>query len=206
MGMTPADLPAFRRLIADSLPLEPAQVQPLHDIVEQVYLAGEKYSVKTDNGDTLTDASGSSPPFFMGIRRVDASDLDPRLGAPVEARVPGFPAFRFLRDGDMILSIGPNPATSLVQRPVIETHSLDNVIHAITPDSGPQLQDVILAVLRDGEEIRIPLRLAPRPYLADALNPDALNAFEAPRINAAEEYWNENFHPLVDREVVVDAD
>jgi hypothetical protein len=205
MGMTLADLPAFRQLVASSRPLAPVQAQALHDIVIQVFLAGQKYEVLSDGEDVQTDTTGSQAPYFLGIHTIFFEDLNARLGVPVESRVPGFPAFRFLRDGDMILSVSPTPAGAVFQRPTIETHNMESLIRAITPDSGVPSQDVVLNVLRDGQELRIPIHMAPRPQKLTGANPDALSAFIAVLNQRSEAYWNENFLPLVDHPVIVDA-
>jgi hypothetical protein len=198
MGMTADDLPAFRQLIKTSKPLAPGQIAPLRDIVNQVFLSGEMY--RDDSGE-YTDSNGTSAPYFLGVYWPMPPEFDanePRLGVPIIHRICGFPSFRFLRDGDMILGVSPDLAT-----PMSDTHTVEILKMTLKP--VPQPQNVILLVLRDGQQIRIPVRLSPHPQECVPLN-DAIEAFAAARAHRADDYWNENFRPVVEQELVVDAE
>jgi hypothetical protein len=189
MGMDADDLPAFRQLVSDSRPLAPAQVSVLRDIVMQVFLAGEKYTAASP---VEADASGSPGAFFLGVvwaARFD--DVVRRMGVPIDQRLPGFPSYRFLQDGDMILGIYLNPSLPLLQPPNAQTH-LRTEVRSIL-QNVQQSQQIELQVLRDGEVIRIPLRLAPKPQAALT----GLDEFSVQRNVRVEKYWNENFAPLV---------
>ncbi len=191
MGMSADDLPAFRRLVEQSRPLLPNQAEPLRDIVEQVFLAGEKYDVATGE----TDTSGTQSPYFLGVVWPKTFDMaNARLGVPITRRLPGFPSFRYLRDGDMILGVCLDPALPLFQPPNAETHLSGSLAEKLTLVS----QTVTLLVLRDGEQVRISIRLAPRPVAANSESAaEAVNAFLAARTRRADDYWNENFEPLL---------
>ena len=56
----------------------------------------------------------------------------------------------------------------------------------------------MLQVLRDGEQIRISVKMAPRPVKDDI----ALGGSE--RITRAETYWHDKFVPLMDERYVGD--
>ena len=193
MGLAAVDLPKLRQLVIDHEPLRPAQASVLHDIVIHCVLADDGYKVA---GDVDTTAKGTEPPYFMGILWSNQLDIDARLGVTVDERLPGFPSFRYLRTGDMILGIYMDPALSLLQYPNTETHTRDQLINAI--GSRPETQDVVLQVLRDGEQIRIALKMAPRPIKADHLNREGLKVFTNDRADRADAYWQEQFVPLLE--------
>ncbi len=91
----------------------------------------------------------------------------------------------------MILGIYLNPSLPLLQPPNAQTH-LRTEVRSIL-QNVQQSQQIELQVLRDGEVIRIPLRLAPKPQAALT----GLDEFSVQRNVRVEKYWNENFAPLV---------
>jgi hypothetical protein len=199
MGMRADDLPKFRQLIIENQPLAPDQIAALKDIVTQVYLASQKYKVADE---MLTDASGSQDPFFLGLLWATDTDPELRLGVPIDERLPGFPGFRFLRRGDMILGIYINPDAALLQFPNTETHNIETLKAAIA--GSPRSQSIALQVLRDGQILKIPLKMAPRPLYAE--NPEALRSFISDRTHNADRYWHETYAPLLGQDIQQDAD
>lgn len=180
MGMRREDLPAFKTLVQESLPLMPSQAAVLRQIVTHVFLTGEKYQT--------TELEG-----FLGVRmqetsvRLPAADgadaFAPAVGVVVVERYPGFAGGRMLVDGDVILGI--------VERPDVRTmgtYEFTNVIKSITPGSTVHLQ-----VMRQGQIMRVPVAPDPRPFEADGLMPDLIRQ----RQHAAEQYWEREFSPLV---------
>jgi hypothetical protein len=196
MGIAAADLPRLRQLVIDSQPVSPTQSAALRDIVLQSFLAGDPYTIKTDQGTAQTDASGATGPFFLGIlwATVDLQD-DARLGVSVDERLPGFPSYRFLRKGDMILGVYLDPDAPLSQLPNVETHNRTALIQTIF--NAPAVQNVVLQVLRDGQTLKIPIKMAPRPMNADGNAVGSIRDFNNDRIHRAEAYWQQNFAPLL---------
>ena len=192
MGISADDLPKLRQLVIDSRPVSPAQSAALHDIVLQAYLASEPYKVA--DGDT--DAAGTTGPFFMGLFWPVPDNDQARLGVAVDVRLPGFPGYRFLRKGDMIMGVYFNPDLPLEVVPNMLTNTQATLSGAIK--SSPGTQNIVLQVLRDGETMRIPIKMAPRPAFADPINAGSMTAFVGPRVEQAEAYWNENFASLLD--------
>jgi hypothetical protein len=198
MGISADDLPRLRQLVIESQPLSPAQSGALYDIVIQSYLANQPYRVW---GNTYANASGTGNPYFLGIvwTAEIVDNEPPRRGAIIEDRLPGFPSYRFLRTGDMILGVYIHPDRPLKELPNMETHTRIALKTALS--NQLEGRDFVLEVLRDGETIRVPVTLAPRPIDADTLAPGAVQAFNAIRVDSAEAYFNENFAPLVDQNI-----
>ena len=180
MGMRREDLPTFRKLVQESLPLMPTQAAVLRPIVNHVFLTGEKYDTTQLEG-------------FLGVRmqetsvRLPAADgadaFAPAVGVVVVERYPGFAGGRMLLDGDVILGI--------VERPDVRTmgtYEFTMVIKAVTPGSTVHLQ-----VIRQGQIIRVPVAPDPRPFEADTLMPDLIST----RQREAEKYWEREFAPVI---------
>jgi len=200
MGISADDLPKLRQLMIETHPLAPDQTAALKDIVTQAYLASQKYDI-ADN--QQTDISGNRDPFFLGLLWPPQTGNEIRMGVPVDERIPGFPSYRFLRRGDMIIGIFINPDASLLQYPNMETHNVPTLTAAI--NGPPRVQDIALQVLRNGQILKVRVKMAPRPLYADPLNQGSLHQFIADRAADAERYWNENFAPLLGRHVDEDA-
>jgi hypothetical protein len=195
MGLSADNLPKLRQLIIEHQPILPAQACALHDIVTQCVLAGESYTAK--NGEETTIA-GNQAPYFLGVEWTNLlpDPDDSRLGVTIETRLPGFPSYRYLRTGDMILGILFDPNLSLLQEPNVPTHAYQELVDAIA--SHPDTQTITLLILRDGEQMQLAIRMAPRPSRTDRLNPNALNDFKSSRLDRADTYWQENFVPLLE--------
>jgi hypothetical protein len=194
MGIKADDLPGLRQLVIDKLPILPAQASALHDIVMQAFLASEPYKVP---GGDESNASGTNGPFFLGIFWPNHDEDDEaRFGVTVDERLPGFPSYQFLRQGDMILGVYIHPDEPLLQLPNMETHSRSALIAAIA--GSPGTQNVVLEVLRNGEPMKIAVKMAPRPLDADGVAIGAIQAFNAVRVDRADAYFHENFAPLLE--------
>jgi hypothetical protein len=188
MGLSADDLPALRAAVQEIRPLPPGDADALHDIVVQVYLSGE-------------NADSDSGRGFMGIMMRDyesvyadgdASDSDEPLGVIVHLRLPGFAAYRALRDGDVILSIS---ADGMEEQRI---HSSEKVTEIIS--QFPAGTHVHLQVLRNGRHIQTTVVLDPRPR---ELDPSGLSfdQYRGEQEKKAQEFWTARFAPLVDNEV-----
>ena len=197
MGLGGGDLPKLLAVVRAARPLRPAQAAVLYDVVSQVYLAAEPYPV------ALPDPTAVNPqgrPYMIGLRwPEEISDGPARLGVPVVERWPGFPARRWLRDGDMILGVyvDPNrPYRQLPNRPTATTRVLHDTIGEVSAAQGDDPR-VVLAVLRDGREIRVAMTLVPQPAMAGGRAMLAADTFVQTRQQQAELYWDQEFAPLV---------
>lgn len=183
MGLQSADLPTLHMVLADaSSNLLPSQKVYLHDIVKQVFLAGLEYE----------PAEQMMP--FIGISRPERWDLNPNddppadvpIGITFATRIPGFSAYRMLRDGDVLISIEEAPDVRFTSFPQF-TGTIGR-FHA---------GDVItLRILRSGEPLRVPIKLLAKP--ADTVN---VIPWLERREAAADLYWQKYFQPIVKDDV-----
>ena len=181
MGMERRNLPAFQKVVERSRPLRPAQAVALREIVTHVYLAGEPYDANETQG-------------FLGVKLqptvlVQADGLIARPssnGVVIVERMPGFAGARMLRDGDVILTIA-----ELQERlPLIGSDEFSMAVRDLGPGRLVQFE-----VLREGQVVRIPITLDPRPLEANGLFPmqELLNV----RRDKADKYWEGTFAPLL---------
>ncbi|MGE5610490.1 MAG: hypothetical protein ACM359_14665 [Bacillota bacterium] len=173
MGLKVKELAMLRAAVQAAKSLEPSQAAVLREIVTQVYLAGRPYE-RSDSG-------------FLGIR-MPASGAE----AVVESRLPGFPGYRWLWDGDVILDIEERP----MPQPMGQV-ALTTAISDLKPGTV-----VHLKVLRQGKMTRVPVRLDARPA---ARVDETVDEYRL-RVDSlmddwaleAEQYWKDNFASLVE--------
>ena len=184
MQLQRSDLPALREIVAHSHPILPAQAAVLHDIVQEIYLAGDKYEVEPKKG-------------FLGIlmdeaQRADVgaeNDGNYPIGIIVADRFPGFCASRSLVDGDIILGLA-TPFTPFRSR-----MDLTNAVGGSPPGTV-----VGLLVLRQGQIMSVTLTLDAHP--AQQLVIDDNGAmFRADRQRKFEAYWHANFKSLLPQQL-----
>ncbi len=190
MGISRSELDGLRLLIQKTS-LVPAQVNALHDIVTHAFLAGETYEA----------APGQA---FLGIRwyTPDVDDLNigpPRLGVPVEQRIPGFPSFQSLRNGDLILGVLVEPNAPIQQLPNMQTPTRRLLITAVSQAGSAKV--LVLQILRQGQPLRVPVRLAPKPVELAGNDIGHVEQFLSDRMQRAEEFWQANFVPLLRQNV-----
>ena len=189
MGMSQRDLPAFQKLVGESLPLAPAQAAVLRQVVMHVFLAGEPYET--------TGAQG-----FLGVRMQDTSvrvpvgdGVDPRVAAGTPAvgvviveRMPGFVGARMLLDGDVILGVQERQDVRM-----LGVFEFQTVIQSVAPGDTVHFQ-----ILRQGQVVRVPVRLDPRPVESE---PMVLQRLIQERQGKAEAYWDNTFARLLKERV-----
>jgi hypothetical protein len=183
LNLKRSDLPALRAAVGDFKSLDERTVDELRDVVGHVFLTGEPYD-KEEAG-------------FLGVT-MSLSEFAGEPGAAqrpeivIDARMPGFEGYRALQDGDAVLDI---EEASLPQ-PARRLHFIET-IKGFKPG-----QKLTLKVLRQGQVLRVPVTLSPRP----AERSDEIEmAYEA-RVKAlrdrrdqtAGEYWRREFAPLVE--------
>jgi hypothetical protein len=160
----------------------PAQAAALHDIVIHDYLAADAYP--------------PGPGGFLGLLSPFPMLGEPaRLGYTVELRVPGFPAFRVLRTGDVILSVLVNPDAPVDRQRSIPTPDFLALQNAVSGAGAGN--EVLLEVLRGGQRIRLSLRLAVRPLIPGNDAREATQQFFNERAQRGQAYWERAFLPLL---------
>lgn len=181
MGLDRPQLNQLRELVRRSAPLATAQAAALHDIVVHDYLAAEPYPHDTRQG-------------FLGLLAMQSELIDQplRLGVDVDDhRIPGFPSFRMLRSGDVILAVLVDPQAPPLEQINKPTPSFDALSSAISAAGAGQR--VVLEVLRGGQRIHVTLELAARPEISQA----AFDLFFNERRHRGEAYWEREFLPLL---------
>ncbi len=193
MGLSIDALPKLLDVVraADRLP---ARDVALHEIVDQAFLAADPYAVRDgeDSADPTTGAHyimGQSWPFGM-------RDAGNGLGVPVVNRWPGFPAARFLRDGDLITGIYDDPAAAADRSPDVLTQTTDDLVTAMR--QCPTRPRLAMAVLRDGRPIRVTATMVPEPAQTVNRRSAAVAGFLTERQRRADDYWRARFAPVVD--------
>ena len=177
MGLTRKDLPTFRRVVIEHLPLAPAETDVLHDIVQQIYLADSSYSTESTQG-----FLGVS--FGIGGRVTEP----PSGGVEILYRLPGFCAYRFFEDGDVVMALGDPPDE-------VEPRNSDDMTKLVKVHAPGQ--KLTFKILRRGRIRHVTLVLDARPVVAD--DPvGGINGLMAERRIEADEYWERNFQPLVE--------
>jgi hypothetical protein len=183
MGLGRADLPTLREVIRSAGALAPAQRVVLRDIVVHSYLAGDTYLSAFNQG-------------FLGVRLPrqdeagfafpdDQPELDEKAGVAIQECMPGFAGYRHLREGDVVLSVN-HPK----QLRTPDSRTLQDAVSSVAGGEA-----VRLGVLRQGKVIEVEIRLSARPIEAET-QPQFQEMIDR-RAARAEQYWNEQFAPLV---------
>lgn len=175
-----SDLSELQRVAAGFRPLTPSRSIALQQVVEHLYLKGEKYEAN--------DTAG-----FLGVRLGDVIEWEaagqdtkpgPHTGVMIAGRMAGFGGFQALRDGDIIVAVADRPATLISSleslRVVIQSFSAGQMIH--------------LQVIRQGRYIRTSAVLDGTPVL---VGQSTLEELLLQRREKAEEYWRTHFADLM---------
>jgi hypothetical protein len=176
MSLKRDDLPALRQAAMSQRPLLPVQIASLRDVVRQVYLASEPYKPMRDVA-------------FLGLSWQGAEFRDSGdVGVVVADRIPGFDAYRCLRNGDVIVKLLDNP-----DAPLHNPSQLRDTVRVLGPGRILRFE-----VLRDGRPVVVSVLLQARPLeLPDLSDP---REWIKERADRADKYWESNFSVL-DRDV-----
>lgn len=172
MGLSRGQLLELKSLIEQSRPLKPSQVAELHDIVTHAYLSGEQ------------EHPGAGSTGFLGLswpRGAERMSEDPP-GLVIVSRIKGFVAYRYLREGDILVGIAELPHARFTA-----VQDLSTTLMQVRGGTS-----VTLIVVRAGSTIRIPVVLDARPQW-----PGGVDQLQALREKSAEDFWEQNFAPLV---------
>ena len=172
LGLSLADLPALRDLLAATRPHPPESLAPVRTAVLHVYAAAMPYSRAPDMS-------------FLGVqldRMAGAIGDEGVIGIRILGRQLGFQAFRYLRDGDVVTAVN-----------AIRVGATD-VDFSLRVRSHPPGTPITLTVMRDGRTFDVTFVADHRPDLED-LNTN--QSFFTDRRTKAETYWDEEFLPAI---------
>ena len=174
MGIKRRDLATLEKVVAENRPVQASQAAVLYDIVAHVHMAGEPYQ-------TIDTMGG-----FLGLREM--KDWDSPPGVMITTRIPGFPAYRMLREGDVIVGIEEFP-----------DHEITGFNQFIAlMRQMPAGTTLTFRVLRGGNVQKVPITLGHRPAAAAGNDVTAMSLLESTRQTKADEYWARAFAPLVE--------
>ena len=204
MGLSRPGLAKLLDVVRAARPVRPAQAAVLYDIVRHVFLATDPDGLGAPDPVDPPPADGEVAPglyhpvrgYKMGIRWPTNQPDDGRLGTPVIERWPGFPAYRLLHDGDLILAISVRPDLPPDQLPNRLTPTFHDVQRAMADALG--IRDIVLTVLRDGRPVHIPMRLVAQPIeLIGDVSGVAAEAYLRECRDRADAYWQSTFAPAL---------
>jgi hypothetical protein len=184
MGISRDDLQTLRKLVEANRPLAPSQAMALREIVSQVYQATEPYQPLEDK------------PGFLGVPLrdmivPDSTDEDAQAGVLVTDRIPGFCAYRFLQNGDVIVGITEAPG-----KPMRKSTDLSEIVKLYKGG-----ETIHMEILRGGQRMTVAIKLNARPVWAVQANINQIPLQQdeiRERQRRADEYWDQNFAPLLD--------
>jgi hypothetical protein len=186
MGFRRSELGAIREGVRENLPLLPSQAIVLREIVTHVYLSGDLYVIDQATGG-FVGVNLPNPMFHPEERNL----LVAVRGVPVLDRVPGFPAYRFLQNGDLLLAFTVNGERVEFTDPLELSQAVGSV---------PAGHTVTFEVLRHGQLLKVPILLTPKPLaVRDALN---LNEFNGRREDQSNEIWERDFAPMLGERLI----
>jgi hypothetical protein len=173
LQLTPDDLPTLRDLVASGAAADPAQRDALYDVVRHVYLTADRPPRRDDAQLSFLGVAGPSLNVSVGDSIVGMSFLN---------RLPGFPAFGALRDGDLIVGVREFPSVQF---------NSSGVLVALREQVRPG-QLIHFRVLRDSQLVEVPIRLT---YTPADVQTDLAGQL---RLERAEAYWERVFEPAFD--------
>lgn len=187
MGLGSQDLPVLRATVAAlSDRLLPSQKIYLREIVRQVFLSGLAYPTD-EPALPFVGVRWNTTDGVMSFEAGDGPQIPVRAtGLLVELRVPGFEAFRMLRDGDLVLGID-----GIADDPTLTAAEFSDAMRTRFHPGDT----VTLRVARNGQVLHVPIKLAPKPSNLP-LGVD-LSPWTEPREEEAETYWKSTFRPVV---------
>lgn len=191
MGLSPPDLSILEYLVKKNRSLAPSQIVALRDIVTQVFLAGQTYTAVPGNSGFL----GVSFPGYAPNDPADIDDGSPQNGIVILDRIPGFPGYRSLQNGDIIMG-----ATEMGDQAINRSQDFSAFI-----SSCHQGDTVHLKILRAGQMLTIPVQLAARPDWHDTQQFPREDILQVPEVRhrqaLADDYWNTHFAAYVQESV-----
>ena len=194
MGLTRHQLPQLRAAVQQSLPLSGQQVMALRDVFDQVFLSGDRIVMDGDH--------------ILGLfwpKTDDAETPPEEIGTSVVFLIPGLPANRYLRTGDVIVELRDYPATDCRQM---------EKFHEVLRDKYRGGDLVRLTVLRHGKLINLNVPVAQTIPMGSMQAEDvgawygatwAQGDWIKQRQKKADDAWKQQFAPLLDKPSVADV-
>jgi hypothetical protein len=186
MGMAFEELPLLRRQV-ETASLKPAQIEPLQEIVLYVHTRYELSKAPRSEKGMLGIAFSFVPPNFN--RGVARDENPPALlpGTAFSYRVPGFVAYRYLQDGDLIFAI----TADNTERPTPTRDTLTAAVSSFEPGKV-----VTVRVQRGGRmlDLTFPIDAGLMFNARGNVTTDAADV----ALQSAMNYWYEQFQPLIE--------
>jgi S1-C subfamily serine protease len=124
----------------------------------------------------------------------DGADADQPLGVVVEMRLPGFDAYRMLRDGDIILSISTDGSDG------VRVRTAAMIMETVRKLAAGQ--HVRLDVIRNGRRMETTVTLGARPLELDPRQPAVrLDDYRQAQETKAQAFWLARFAQVVDGDI-----
>lgn len=200
MDVSKEDLAVLKEAVRELRPLPPQAAVLLRDVVIHVFLRFRSYDAQPDSAFlgitlatvTLPGLTRANPGAAGGLGEA----IEVPVGVVVGSRMPGLAGFRYLRDGDIILSVrATEPVAGDVDRriesPLRTTEDFAGQIRGRRPGDR-----VVLCVLRGGTVFEVEVELSARPVRMDEFN--TAESLRSERLTAAREYWERDWQPVVD--------
>ena len=195
MGMDPSELPLLRQAIQSGVPLRPGEGVVLQEIVDHVFLSAD-----SDIGDPKTGFMGIEMLLHEAIYSELDDDAELPAGVFVDQRLPGFPSYRMLRNGDLIVALSspdlpydpPEPGDKQIEHRVRSASDIMELVQRLSPGS-----QVNLTVLRSGHRLEISFKLGSKPAELSETG-IGYQKYRELQQKKADEYWQDNFAGMVD--------
>jgi len=177
MGIEPGELNLLKEVVTAAVPLRPAQIDPLQDVV--VHIRTREAILKRPRLDT--GFLGVSLPFLAA-----EDDQSTPTGVPILTRLRGFVAYRLLENGDIILAIGPGNEL----RNTFTPNQLRTIVSSLKAGD-----EVSVQVQRGSQTLTVKFNLDAPPATDDAERgvQGVVNDAE----HDADAYWEKTFLPLI---------
>lgn len=182
LSLRAGHLDAFGEALLKVAPLTPEQANAVREVGVHLYLENQKYELEappnvTCLGLTFGDPKSLEVAGVGGERAV-------LTGIEVASRVPGLPAYGALRDGDVIVSIGPGSR-------LVGAEMIKEFIRPLPPGA-----EVRMRVVRDGALREVRLNLAPRPKSYGSMEEPGVR-WEVRWADKGQKWWDEEVVPQI---------
>lgn len=171
LHLSPRDLPALRELVRSGAARLPAQREALRDVVRHVFLVGEAPPAGNPG---LSFLGVTAPAFHVEVN-------PSTVGMTFTERLPGFPAYAALQDGDIVVGVAEAPSVAINNELVLRT----------LREQFPPGSRIHFRVVRDGVVVDVPITLAPTPNWPVAEG----NQQQYRRLERADAFWETQFEP-----------
>lgn len=205
MELSADDLPVLREAAVKACPLSPQTGPLLRDVVTHVFLRYRPYDAQPDSaflGITLAPVTLPAVQSAEARRGVPAEPpgqavewSDVPLGIAVTSRMPGLAGFRYLLDGDIVVSVSPADAGTAEARPAVLGFRSTEEFAAQIRGRRPG-ERVRLGVVRGGRVVEVEVELSARPVRMEEFN--TAETLRSERLTAAREYWEREWQPVLE--------